>query len=177
MCFSYRILALIYNAGPWLFFLKVWSRRGFHHKALFSVANCLLQMSPLEASRFVWKGGQRPRASLPSTRSSPGFGNLGMCRVSLLAASRQETGAVAVCLSVIPGVTHPPAAAVSACCVTDVHVTGTPVGVATINHNSSMGAVTVHCINNLCIKAPGQASAHNGPLWLQMSLYKFRSIT
>lgn len=134
-------------------------------------------MSPLEASRFVWKGGQRPRTSLPSTRSSPGFGSLGIRRVSVPAALSQEAGAVAVCLSVIHGVTHPQAAAVAVCCVTDRRVTGTPVGVATINHNSSMGAVTVHCINNLCIKAPGQASAHNGPLWLQMSLYKFRSIT
>lgn len=25
----------------------------------------------------------------------------------------------------------------------------------TINHNSSIGAVTVHCINNLCIKESG----------------------
>lgn len=97
MCFSYRILALIYNAGPWLFLLKVWSLQSFPYKSLFSVADCFLQVSPLGAGGFGWVGGAHPRTSVTIHPQLPVIWEPSNPTVFLLIALRQEAGAIVGC--------------------------------------------------------------------------------
>lgn len=84
-------------------------------------------MSPL---RFGWVGGQcahiaRPSTSRPSTPSFARIWECGDCARLLLAALRQEAGAIAV-TPVIRGIMHPQVVAVSVHCVTDPRIKGTP---------------------------------------------------
>lgn len=113
---SYRISALICNASLWLFFLKVCSHRAVHYKSLFSVATCLLQTSPLGAS---WVSG------CVTPRPTPRTGPWGCHMFSALC---RDTGGRGTAVPRVGDLQSRAsrAAAVSAHCVTDLSIKGTP---------------------------------------------------